>query len=301
MKQIPDKIREVSHRCRSLTSLEQAEYEELLNVFSVHCVEMLSLFTLKGKRRKVRKYAQRKDSSLYGSRAKLDFLLMYLKEDCVQLRQGLLFEMSQSKVSEWLKFLLPVLEKSLAQLGQLPQEGSYFDGRHHSETEWFTADVTERPIAGNLDKQAQKEEYSGKKKQHTVKNLILCDKEKRVVFLSDLYEGKTHDKVIWDALDLELQGRNVLVDLGFHGTEKQEAVLPFKKPKNQELSKHKRLVNQLLAQLRIGVEHAFSGIKRLKIVHHQIRLKTTKVRQQVFRIAIGLYNFRLEKRLINKT
>lgn len=301
MKQIPDKIREVCNKCRSLTSLVQTEYVALLDLFSVYCEEKLSLFTLKNKRRKVRKYAERKDSSLYGSRAKLDFVLMYLKEDSLQLRQGLLFEMSQSKVSEWLHFLLPVLEKSLAQLGQLPQEGFDFDGSQYPESEWFTADVTERPIARNLDKQAQKEEYSGKKKQHTVKNLILCDTQKRVVFLSDLYEGKIHDKKIWDVLNLELQGRNVLADLGFHGTEKQETILPFKKPKNQALTPHQKVVNQALAKIRVGVEHAFAGIKRLKIVRHQIRLKTTKVRQQVFRIAIGLYNFRLEKRITKKS
>jgi len=301
VKQIPAIIREVSAKCRALTSLIQAEYEELLDLFSIHCEEKLSLFTLKGKRRKTRKYAERKDSSLYGSKAKLDFLLMYLKTDTLQLHHGLLFEISQSKVSEWLDFLLPVLEMSLAHLGQLPQEGSCFYGNQHSESEWFTADVTERPIARNLDKEAQKEEYSGKKKQHTVKNLIICDDQKRVVFLSDLYEGRVHDKEIWDALDLNLQGRNILLDLGFYGTAKEEAILPFKKPKKQKLTEHQKLVNQALAQLRIGVEHAFSGIKRLKIVQHQIRLKKTKVRQQVFRIAIGIYNFRLDKRTRKKT
>ena len=301
MKQIPDKIREVSDKFRSLTSLVQAEYEELLDLFSIHCEEKLSLFTLKGYRRKVRKYKERQDSSLHGSRAKLDFILLYLKADTHQFHQGLVFNISQSKVSEWLHFLLPVLEKSLAQLGQLPQEGFEFDGRQHSESDWFTADVTERPIARNLDIEAQKEEYSGKKKQHTVKNLVICDDQKRVLFLSDLYEGKTHDKVILDALELKLQGRNILLDLGFYGTDVKEAVLPFKKPKEEELRPHQKLVNQALAKLRIGVEHAFSGIKRLKIVQHQIRLKTTKVRQQVLRIAIGLYNFRLEKRTIKKT
>lgn len=297
MKQIPDKIREVCSKCRSLTSLVQTEYEELLHLFSTHCEEKMSLFTLKGKRRKARKYAERKDSGLYGSRSKLDFLLMYLKEDTLQLHQGLLFEMSQSKVSEWLHFLLPVLEKSLAQMGYLPEEGFRFNAYQDTESEWFTADVTERPIARNLDKEAQKEEYSGKKKRHTIKNLVICDDQKRIVFLSDLYAGKTHDKEIWDDLDLELQKRNVLLDLGFYGTDVLEGVLPFKKPKNQELTKYQKAVNQALAQLRIGVEHAFSGVKRLKIVQHQIRLKKTKIRQQVLRIAIGLYNFRLEKRI----
>ncbi|NER08282.1 MAG: transposase [Okeania sp. SIO3C4] len=260
MKQIPDSIRAVSHKLRGLTSLIQTEYEELLRLFSVNCEAKLGLYTLKGKRRKARKYKEDARSSLYGSVAKLDFILMYLKEDTIQLRHGLLFELSQAKVSEWLHFLLPVLEQSLAQLEVLPQEGFRYDASQASESKWFTGDVTERPIARNVDQAAQKEEYSGKKKQHTVKNLVICDEQKRIVFLSDLYEGKAHDKTIWDALELELQGRDILLDLGFYGTEVLEAILPFKKRKNQELTRSQKAINRALAALRIGVEHAFGGV-----------------------------------------
>ncbi len=140
MKQIPKKIREVDSKFRSLSSLIQSEYEELLSVFSKECEKKLSLYTLKGVRRKYPKYTEHKTSSLYGSVSKLDFLLLYLKEDCIQSRQGLLFEISQSKVSEWLSFLLPVLESSLDKLNYLPQKGFSFDSSQSTDLEFVGND-----------------------------------------------------------------------------------------------------------------------------------------------------------------
>lgn len=201
MKKIPEKIREVSHKLRSFTSLIQAEYQELLPLFSVHCEEKLSLYTLKDKPRTFRRFQERSDSSLYGSESKLDFLLTYLKNNPLQSYQGLLFEMSQSKVSEWLLFLLPVLEKSFAQMGFLAQEGFSYNAQKDIESSYFSADVTECEIARNLDYQAQKEEYSGKQKKHTVKNLVICNDNKAIVFLSELYEGSTDKTIILSRLD----------------------------------------------------------------------------------------------------
>ena len=208
--------------------------------------------------------------------------------------------MSQSKVSEWLMFLLPVLEKSLAQMGFLAQEGFSYNAQKDIESSYFSADVSEREIARNLDYQAQKEEYSGKQKKHTVKNLVICNDNKEIVFLSELYEGSTHDKTILDDLEIETQGRNILLDLGFQGTEIKEAILPFKKPKKQDLSPLQKEINKALSRIRVGVENAFAGVKILHIVANKIRLKCNQVRQRIFRIAVGLYNFRLKKYINNK-
>lgn len=279
MKKIPENIREVSDKLRSLTSLIQTEYNELLSIFSVPCEEKLSLYTLKGKPRRICRFKERSDSSLYGSVAKLDFLLTYLKHNPLQDYQGLLFEMSPSKVSEWLVFLLPVLEKSLSQRGFLAQEGFVYQAQKDTDSSYFSADVTEREIARNLDYQAQKEEYSGKYKKHTVKNLLLCNEDKEIVFLSELYEGSIHDKTILDDLEMNTQGRNILLDLGFQGTTITEAILPFKKPKNQDLSPLKKTINKALARIRVGIENAFAGVKILHIVADKIRLKSNQVRQ----------------------
>ncbi|WP_426580205.1 transposase family protein [Leptospira interrogans serovar Szwajizak] len=46
-------------------------------------------------------------------------------------------------------------------------------------------DGTERPIRRPTNKDLQKEFYSGKKKKHTIKNLILTNKDKVILFLSN--------------------------------------------------------------------------------------------------------------------
>ena len=185
-------------------------------------------------------------------------------------------------------------------MGFLAQEGFSYNAQKDIESSYFSADVSEREIARNLDYQAQKEEYSGKQKKHTVKNLVICNDNKEIVFLSELYEGSTHDKTILDDLEIETQGRNILLDLGFQGTEIKEAILPFKKPKKQDLSPLQKEINKALSRIRVGVENAFAGVKILHIVANKIRLKCNQVRQRIFRIAVGLYNFRLKKYINNK-
>ncbi len=50
-------------------------------------------------------------------------------------------------------------------------------------------DGTERPIQRPQDQQKQKDDYSGKKKRHTCKHLILTDRERRVLVLSPIVRG----------------------------------------------------------------------------------------------------------------
>ncbi len=84
-------------------------------------------------------------SSLYGSKAKLDFILTYLKENPNQCYHGEMFDMSQSKVSEWVSYLLPVLEASLIKMKVMPQSG-YCYQQTDKEVDYLLVDVTERQV-----------------------------------------------------------------------------------------------------------------------------------------------------------
>lgn len=55
-------------------------------------------------------------------------------------------------------------------------------------------DVTERPIQPPKYYQKQKHHYSGKKKYHTRKHLIIKDSKKRAFVPSSSRKGKVHDK-----------------------------------------------------------------------------------------------------------
>src|SRR5262249_42559480 len=80
----------------------------------------------------------------------------------------------------------------------------------------FAHDGTERRIVRPQDPVEQKASYSGKKKDHTAKNVLLVNALLLILFLSDTYGGRTHDKPIADATPYPLPPRSwLLQDLGF--------------------------------------------------------------------------------------
>lgn len=88
--------------------------------------ERISNYTLKGTLRKYKQVKESKLSSLYGNEAKLKFILHYLKQNPSQSFMAEYSAMSQSKVSEWIKYLLVVLHESLDRLNFLAQrQGSF--------------------------------------------------------------------------------------------------------------------------------------------------------------------------------
>jgi len=281
----------------ALTSVNQVEHAALLKVFEPLVREKMLRFTLKGKRRKRLFYQEASNSSLPGAARKLEFILMYMKENPNQAYHGYAFGIGQSKVSEWIRFLSPVLEAALFQLGCMPQTGDQWVYQGE-ETDYLIGDVTERQVPRRSDHQAQKEEYSGKKKCHTMKNLAITDQYGYVLFLSSTYEGTAHDKVLWDEMEIEQTDHNMLLDLGFKGVEHDfpNAILPFKKPRKKELTDLQKSINKQISSIRVRVEHAFAGIKRLKIIRNKIRLKGYDIRDQMMRIATAIHNLRMRFR-----
>ncbi len=279
---------------RSLTSLNQGEYQRLLSYFSPLIEEKQIHYTLKGELRACPRFKEPPTSSLYGSSVKLDFMLMYMKENPNQAYHGYCFKMCQSKVSEWVSYLRPVLELALEKMGFMPQTGDSYVVED-KEIDYLLTDVTERGVPRRTDHEAQKEEYSGKKKCHTIKNLAITDPHGYVLFLSDSYEGKVHDKALWNDLNVESFELSLLADLGFLGIDKThpEAILPYKKPKNGQLTNFQKNINSFIASIRVKVEHAFAGIKRMKIIRNKIRLKSWEAREQMMRIATALHNLRM--------
>jgi hypothetical protein len=282
----------------ALTSLNQAEYEEVYSMFDRLVSQKLRYYTLKGVKRKTPASREAKNSSLYGSNKKLDFMLMYLKENPNQSYHAQLCEMSQSKVSEWFSFLSPVLEESLSRLGFMPQTGDRCQVPNDLSTDYLLVDVTERTVGRREDDDGQAVEYSGKKKRHTVKHLALSTADGYLLYLSPAFEGSVHDKTIWDDIEMGQSSLNLLGDLGFLGIEQEypNAILPFKKPKKGQLTELQKQINQVISKHRVKIEHVFSSIKRLKIIQNKIRLKTYEVRDRIMAIAAALHNLRMTMR-----
>jgi DDE superfamily endonuclease len=115
-----------------------------------------------------------------------------------------------------------------------------------------------------------------------------------ILFLSDTYAGRVHEKRIAEATPYPLPaGSRLLQDLGFVAfTLPQVAMLmPTKKPRGQELTLEQRVANQALLQRRLRIEHVHSSVKRCRIVKDRIRLWKQGVRDLVMELCCALHNF----------
>ncbi|EMY23425.1 transposase, IS4 family [Leptospira interrogans serovar Australis str. 200703203] len=161
-------------------------------------------------------------------------------------------------------------------------------------------DGTERPIRRPTDKDLQKEFYSGKNKRHTIKNLILTNKDKAILFLSNTISGKTHDfKVAENVMITSAIPKDLacVLDSGFEGIEKTSKKTNIIKPKRNlrkgDLPPNKKQRIEELVKKEFYVENAFAGIKRFRITSDVIRNFRKNFKHLVFVLAAGLWNFHL--------
>jgi hypothetical protein len=117
-----------------------------------------------------------------------------------------------------------------------------------------------------------------------------------ILFLSDTYGGRVHDKRIADATPSPLPARSrLLQDLGFLAfTLPQVAILmPTKTPRGQELTREQHRAHQALPQHRLRIEHVNSSVKRCRVVKDRIRLWKKGIRDLVMERCCALHNFRV--------
>ena len=163
----------------------------------------------------------------------------------------------------------------------------------------FFHDGTERPIQRPKDREAQQASYSGKKKQHTVKNNLLINADSKVLLLTPSYEGRIHDKRIADMTVYFLpEGSCLYQDSGFQGFSVAgvKMIQPMKKPKGRDLTDQEKAKNREISSIRIRIEHAISGIKRYRIVKDKLRNSKKGFADLVMETCCGLHNFRLNFR-----
>jgi hypothetical protein len=184
----------------ALTGLIPKEFKALLPAFAeAYHQRYAGAKTLAGRQRK-REPGGGQHGQLVSMEQKLLFILVYQKTYPLQVVQGELFGMNQSGANQWVHRLLPVLKAALIALGVAPErDGAQFARaeRQHSESRDYIIDGTERRRLRPKNKEKQALHYSGKKKAHTDKNIIIAQaKTNRVGYLSPTHVGKTHDKKI---------------------------------------------------------------------------------------------------------
>jgi len=102
------------------TSLTLDEFQQLLPSFEAAFQAHMATWCLDGKPRTARQFAVYKNCPLPTPEDRLFFILVYLKTYTLQVVQGRLFGMGQSKANQWIHVLLPVLLAALRTLGDAP-------------------------------------------------------------------------------------------------------------------------------------------------------------------------------------
>jgi hypothetical protein len=103
-----------------LTSLTLDEFEQLIPPFETAFQAHMAQWRLDGKPRTSRQFSIYKNCPLPTPEDRLFFLLTYLKTYSLQVVQGRLFGMGQSKANQWIHVLLPALQVALRTLGDTP-------------------------------------------------------------------------------------------------------------------------------------------------------------------------------------
>ena len=286
---------------RALTSLDAGEFARLLGAFEQEVQARRGRFNRFGQERQRAPGATGNAGVLSTPKARLFFVLFYFKCYPLQEVMGVLFGLSQPQVCLWIGRLTPLVNAALGRELVLP-------ARRPADLETLLSEVpelrllvidgAERPIRRPKDKQRKKDDYSGKKKAHRKKNLLISS-EKRVVYLGPTAAGSVHDKKLADESGLTYPSDALVVkDTGFQGCEPPDCdtLQPKKKPRGRELHAIQKTINQLISRVRVTVEHAIAGVKRCRIVADTFGNWRHGMVDEVMLAASGLHNLRVAAR-----
>jgi len=113
------------------TSLTLDEFQQLVPPFEAAFQAHMASWRLDGKPRTARQFAVYTNCPLPTPEDRLLFILAYIKTYSLQVVQGRLFSMGQSKANQWIHVLLPVLLAALRTLGDAPTRSLTAKPRQH--------------------------------------------------------------------------------------------------------------------------------------------------------------------------
>jgi len=230
---------------------------------------------------------------------KLFFILFYIKCYPTLDLAGFYFGVNRSQPLRWVKALLPIMEKTLGYEVVLPdrQINSIEEfQRKYPEIKDIFIDGTERPIQRPKSGKKQKKNYSGKKKAHTIKNIVISDRGRKIISLTPTKAGKAHDKKLLDKSGIMPNIPKYVAkwfDTGFLGVKTEQAMMPEKKPKGKELTPEQKQENSVISGIRVLSEHAINGPKRFRMLTDKFRNHIAGLDDKAMLIACGLWNYHL--------
>jgi hypothetical protein len=220
------------------TSLYLDEFQRLLPTFNKKLATIHPPGQTKRCQPRQRRAGAGPKEKLRTEEDKLLFILVYQKTYPLQTMLGLQFGLSQPRANYWIHLLLPILQQTLAAMGMSPERDPQAVADNPLINEAapdLLIDGTERRRQRPKDAKKQEEHYSGKKKAHTDKNILLANSHtKKVVYLSPTESGKKHDKKIADENAIVYPaGATLGKDTGFQGYE-PAGVITFQPQKSRK-------------------------------------------------------------------
>src|SRR5882724_9904741 len=142
------------------------------------------------------------------------------------------------------------------------------------EIDQVIVDSFETPVPRPSIEPKQRELYSGKKKDHTLKTEIITNRDGDILDIDPGYRGPKSDKKLHEQSEVAQQFPNASVkgDLAYQGLEQSE--VPHKKPRGAELTPEQKEANRAFSSVRVRVEHGIRRVKAFRIVRDEYRLAT---------------------------
>jgi hypothetical protein len=288
---------------RSLTGFSSEQFSRLFPYFEAAHNEYLSVYDMNGQfRNHQRSFTIYRNSPLPTVEDRLFFILVYLKNNPLQEYHAAVFDMDQKHCNRFIHVLYHILEQCLCDAEVMPAETQKEFAKllqEHPAEEGLPIllhDGTEREIPRPVDPDEQQENYSGKKKKHTVKNAVVATACCLILFVSPSVCGKTHDKKIADTMYSFPYPCRLYQDTGYQGYKPEGVVIsqPIKKPRGRELTAEEKEYNRKISSFRVRVEHVIGSVKHMRIVKDECRLRAGSFIQRIFRTCAALHNFRIK-------
>jgi len=216
--------------------------------------------------------------------------LQYLREYRTQYHIETDWGVSESTVCR----ITQKIENILIRSGVFSLPGKKELRQKEIEEKVVAMDVTESPI--EKPKENQKNYYSGKQKEHTLKTQLIIDlKSKKIICLAS-GKGRVHDFKLFQNSGVRVGDLiKIIADKGYQGIAKIHKLseTPIKRKKGKKLSKEEKQYNQLLNRLRVVVEHINRRLKIFRILSSIYRNRHRRFGLRANLIA-GIYNYELE-------
>jgi hypothetical protein len=290
-------------RFKAMTGLSTEDFYALLPYFEDAHDEYLSKYKMNGKPRNgIRRYSMYANAPLPNVAERLAFVLSYNKLNPIQEAHADLFGIEQYQCHEFVHAFNKMLDMALEEAGCMPARTNkelqqVLSNTDKAEDSVLLHDGTEREIPRPVYDDLQEENYSGKKKKHTVKNAIVINALCVILFVSLTHAGRVHDKTLADTCYTFPPRCEVWQDTGYQGYRPDgvKVYQPKKKPKGGELTMPEKECNRQISAYRVRVEHAIGSTKRYRIVKDECRLRKNNFVRHILHTCAALHNFRIKQ------